>query len=163
MRRSVQYSREMYCGWPRSNSAFRSIVCWAVAIIAVLALIAIRRGSTKLALLSTVLYLFSAIAMLAVMTLDANQTRIGSGYCKNQLSEAFGPGFSVDCASAAFAGLAVADAIAVVLLWMTYACSKRQYKYMRGHPPIVFDVKNGAATAGPFREPARTEESVSAV
>jgi hypothetical protein len=119
-----QVSRNVLsCGWPDTNTAFRSAICWAVIVLSVVMIVAVAKHVYVLLLWTYWLFLACAICMGSVLTLDTNSVRIGSGYCSSTLT-VLPAGNSPDCLPLPFIGLLLMDVAAIVLLSLTFHFSR---------------------------------------
>ena len=125
----MQYSSQLQCGWAGANTAFRSVICWVSISTAIAVFFGLRYESTRTMFWCMLTYMISAIAMISVLTLDANSVRVGASYCKNKA--ALGAGFTVDCYSMHNVSLCAAEGGAVLLLWCAYLSTKGLYKVFR--------------------------------
>ena len=119
---SITGTISLSCGWPRSNTMFRSVVAWTALVACFTVLTGIVRGSYRMLWLSSWTLLGTAIAMVSVMTLDANSVQVGQDYCSGVLPEV-DP--SVRCSSAVYSGLVVGDAVTIVVLYASFALGRR--------------------------------------
>ena len=107
------------CGWPQSNTAFRSVVAWAALLACVFMQVGVSYDNRNLLVIATWVTFGAAVSMVSVMTLDGNSVRVGQDWCGS-----LAPGIA-SCVATTFVGLVCGDALVVLLLYVTHLLGKR--------------------------------------